>query len=145
MIRRIGTLCLLVLLASVTAAWASPAATIEPPVGAILFGQSELNELRVFPEMAATTEGRAVASARPLVGTRAIDAVYQSPSRYEDTVRFFDEQFAKKKVRVLARTVTETSTSWTVERGDATTANIIVRATAPHITVEIAQAADLPR
>jgi hypothetical protein len=145
MSRIIGCLCVLVLLASATAAWAGPAPTIEPPAGAILFGQSELSELRVFPEMAATTEGRAVAAARPLVGTRAIDAVYQSPSRYEDTVRFFDEQFAKKKVRVLARTVTEMSTAWTVERGDSTRANIIVRTTAPHITLEIVQAADLSR
>lgn len=125
-----------------SAAWASPTVRIDAPNGAFLVGKSEVSELRAFPEMAATAEGRASASAHPALGTRAIDAVYQSPLAYDDTVRFFDEQFAKKHLRVVARTVTETATAWTVDRGDSTEANIIVRTTTPRTTFEIAQLDD---
>lgn len=129
-------------LAASGAAWANPTARVDAPNGAFLVGKSEVSELRAFPEMAATAEGRAHAAAHSALGTHAIDAVYQSPLSYDDTVRFFDDQFAKKHLRVVARTVTETSTAWTVERGDSTEANVIVRTTTPRTTFEIAQLDD---
>jgi hypothetical protein len=142
---RIGHLCFTMLLAGTSAAWAGATQYINPPSGALLVGKSNVSELRAFPEMAATAEGRANAAAHPVVAAQASDAVYQSPQSYNETVRFFDEQLANKKLRVVARTVTETSTAWTVDRGDSTRANIIVRTTTPHVTVEIAQVDDASR
>jgi hypothetical protein len=136
--RRFASWLLTSLLASAAAAWSNPATRIEPPAGAFLVGKSEVTELRAFPEMAATAEGRAHVAAHG-GPTHASDAVYQSPMSYDETVRFFDQQLAKKQLRVVARTVTETATAWTIERGDATIANVIVRTTTPRTTFEIAQ------
>ena len=114
-------------------AFAGPAVRVDAPAGAFLVGKSDVSELRAFPEMAATAEGRASAA------SHAASVAYQSPLSYDETVRFFDDQFAKKHLRVIARTVTETSTAWTVDRGDSTMANVIVRTTTPKVTLEIAQ------
>lgn len=129
-------------LAAGAIAIASPAVRVEAPAGSFLVGKSEVSELRAFPEMAATAEGRAHAASQAVLASHAIDAVYQSPFAYDETVRFFDDQFAKKHLRVVARTVTETSTAWTVDRGDSTMANVIVRTTTPRTTFEIAQLDD---
>lgn len=123
-------------------AWARTSGSIDALSGAVIIGRSDVNEIRAFPEMAATAEGRATAVSHPVLSMHATDAVYQSPLGYDDTVRYFDDQFAHKKLRVIARTVTETSTAWTVQRPDATVANIIVRTTTPRVTFEIAQVAD---
>lgn len=127
--------------ALLTGATAQAQPGIEVMTGAMLIGQSDVNDVRAFPEMAVTAEGRAAATSRLGLAVHARDAVYESPLSYADTVRYFDEQLARRRLRVVARTVTEAATAWAVQRSDATVANIIVRTTTPKTTFEIAQVA----
>lgn len=118
---------------------ASPVVAIQMPAHATLVAQSQVSEVRAFPEVIATSEGRTVAQSERSFA-QAVDRLYEVPLAYEESVRFFDEQFKKPKTRVLARTVTTTATAWTLRRSDNTIAHAVVRNTSP-TTVEVSEAA----
>ncbi len=113
--------------------------TLDVMTGAVLVGRSDVDDVHAFPEMAATAEGRAVARTAPMGSRHAQDAVYESPLAYGETVRYFDDQFARRRMRIMARTVTQTATAWTVGHPDSTVASIIARTTAPKGMFESAQ------
>jgi hypothetical protein len=133
-----GTLFVMVALLTGSAARAQ-SGMLDVMTGAVLVGRSDVDDVHAFPEMAATAEGRAVARTAPMVSRHAQDAAYESPLPYGDTVRYFDDQFARRRMRIMARTVTQTATAWTVRRPDGTVASIIARTTQPKATFEIAQ------
>jgi hypothetical protein len=120
-------------------AGAADASLVRVPPGALVVARTSVGETRAFPEMASTTEGREFAKAEKVVGTEQVDTVYQVEKAYDVTVAFFDQQFKQPGFQVLARTVTQTATAWTVRRPDRTLASVVVRTTTPSTTFEIAQ------
>lgn len=133
-----GTLFVMMALLTCPAARAQ-SGMLDVMPGAVLVGRSDVDDVHAFPEMAATAEGRAVAREAPMVQRHARDSVYESPLPYDATVRYFDDQLTRRRMRVMARTVTAAATAWTVRRPDGTVANIIARTTQPKTTFEISQ------
>jgi hypothetical protein len=124
-------------------AWAQPskreAALVRVPAGALAIAATTLDELRAFPEMAGTSAGREFSRAQKVIDVEGLDTLYQTEKSYDDTVSFFDTELKMRGFKILARTVTATATAWSVRRPDRTMANIVVRATTPLTTFEIAE------
>ena len=114
---------------------------IQMPPHSTLVAQSQVNEIRAFPEVISTSEGRSIAQSERSFA-QAVDRLYDVPMSYDESVGFFDDQFKKTKTRVLARTVTTTATAWTLRRPDNTVAHAVVRNTTP-TTVEVSEVASL--
>jgi hypothetical protein len=94
--RRMSTLFVMGALLVSATAQAQPG--IDVMTGAMLIGQSDVNEVKAFPEMAVTAEGRAATASRRGWAVHARDAVYESPLSYGDTVHYFDEQLARRRL-----------------------------------------------
>jgi hypothetical protein len=95
------------------------------PPHARLLGASEVDEIRVLPEL----QGRK--AAERVMGVAALDRTYQSSRSYADTVAFFDGHLKSGEMQIVDRVTTPTSTAWMVKRGDGTTAALVVRNTKP--------------
>jgi hypothetical protein len=105
---------------------------LQVPPSAKLIGESQVDEIREFPEM----KGRAKSeNIERVVGVSATDRLYQTTKSYSDTVSFFDREFSKSGYQQRARVVTPSATAWTVQRPDGSLANAVVRNTKP-ITIE---------
>jgi hypothetical protein len=101
-----------------------PGAIPLPPHAKVI-GTSEVDEIRVLPEM----QGKK--TAERVMGVAALDRTYQSSRTYSDTVAFFDNHLKIGEFQVIDRVTTPVSTAWTVKRGDGTTAALVVRNTKP--------------
>jgi hypothetical protein len=115
------------------------AALVPVPADALVIAATTLDELRAFPEMAGTSAGREFAKTQKVVDAEGLDTLYQTEKSYGDTVAFFDQALKEGGFQVLARTVTRTATAWTARRPDRTLSNVVVRATTPLTTFEVAE------
>jgi hypothetical protein len=59
----------------------------------------------------------------------ASDQLYQTLRSYRDTVVYFDQQF--RRMNVIARSATQTSTAWHIQWPDGKPATLVVRNTTP--------------
>ena len=118
-------------------------ALLPTPPNSMMIGQSKVDEIRAFPEMS----GGAPKELEKVVGMAAIDRVFESKSTYPDAVAFYDKQFNQKGYSTLARTVTPSSTAWTIRESSGPVAIAIVRNTSPTTveTVESAGAKEMVR
>ncbi len=110
---------------------------VQMPPKVSLVGESEVDEIRQFPEL--QRQGTNKMEKEKTVGVAAIDRVYSTRQDYNDTVGFFDRQFGQTGYQTLARTVTPSATAWSVRRPDGGVANAIVRNTSP-TTIETIEA-----
>lgn len=119
----------MVLVAGAAPAFAATAAQPPVPNGSKLVGEASVTEIRAFPEEVKTAAGpRGVEEAQGVAGT---DRLYEAPEKYPAAVSFFDKTLAQDRFTVNARTVTRTSTYWSVKEPDGTIGRLAVRNTTP--------------
>jgi hypothetical protein len=73
------------------------------PPHARLLGTSEVDEIRVLPEL----QGRK--TAERVMGVAALDRTYQTSRSYADTVAFFDSHLKSGELQIIDRVTTPTS------------------------------------
>lgn len=107
------------------------AAGASPPVpsGSKLVGETSVTEVRAFPEEVRTKGGeRTVEEAQGVAGT---DRLYETDDKYPAAVSFFDKTLREDRFTVKGRTVTRTSTIWSLRSPDGGIARLAVRNTRP--------------
>lgn len=110
-------------------ALAATAAQLPVPTGSKLVGEMSVTEIRAFPEEVRTKGGaRTVEEAQGVAGT---DRLYESNDKYPAAVSFFDKTLRDDRFNVKGRTVTRTSTIWSLRAPDGTVARLAVRNTHP--------------
>lgn len=119
----------LVLTAAAVPAFGAMAAQLPVPNGSSLVGEASVTEIRAFPEEVHNKGGsRAVEEAQGVAG---IDRLYESPESYSAAVSFLDRALAQDHFEVKARTVTRTSTIWSIKQPDGSSGRVAVRNTKP--------------
>lgn len=101
------------------------------PSAATLIAQTNVNQVRGFAEMAATTTGRKAMEAGRQNDSSGVDRLYRGAQPYADIVGYFDTELTQSGVQTIARTKTATATAWTVRKKVGTIANVVVRNTTP--------------
>lgn len=119
----------LVAMASAPALAAPAAAALPLPKGSQLVGETSVTEIRAFPEEMRTKEGaRTVEEAQGVAGR---DRLYETGDKYAAAVSFFDKTLREDRFSVKDRTVTRTSTIWSLRSPDGSVARLAVRNTHP--------------
>jgi hypothetical protein len=110
-------------------ALAAAAAQMPLPKGSKLVGETSVTEIRAFPEEVRTKEGaRTVEEAQGVAGR---DRLYETDDKYAAAVSFFDKTLREDRFNVKGRTVTRTSTIWSLRSPDGSVARLAVRNTRP--------------
>ena len=121
---------LAVVLATASAsALAAPPASPPVPNGSKLVGETSVTEIRAFPEEVRAKGGaRTVEEAQGVAGT---DRLYETEDKYPAAVSFFDKTLREDRFDVKGRSVTRTSTTWSLRSPDGSIARLAVRNTNP--------------
>lgn len=120
---------LAMLLATASAPAFAATGTLPLPKDAKLVGETSVTEIRAFPEEVRTNAGaRTVEEAQGVAGR---DRLYETDDRYAAVVSFFDKTLREDRFTVKNRSVTRTSTTWSLRRPDGSIARLAVRNTRP--------------
>jgi hypothetical protein len=125
------TPALVALLLAMTSAPALAATTAQPPLpkGSKLVGETSVTEIRAFPEEVRTPGG--AHTVEEAQGDAGRDRLYETDDKYAAAVSFFDKTLREDRFAVRNRTVTRTSTTWSLRRPDGSVARLAVRNTRP--------------
>lgn len=125
------TAALVAVLLAMASAPALAATATQPPVpkDSKLVGETTVTEIRAFPEEVQTKAGaRTVEEAQGVAGR---DRLYETDDKYAAAVSYFDKTLREDRFTVRNRTVTRTSTIWSLKRPDGSVARLAVRNTRP--------------